>query len=406
MKNDILNELETARRQIILNMEKEKVLSKYSMPAKPGKDGYFRVMIKDGTKKSGRSTVAAKSLDELTDKLILRDRTGESFAEIYQLTKQEKLKYIKNPQKLYSVQNTIKRNDSTINMYFIDTEFYTSCVRTLTKHDIEEFIFQILSDKNLTKKALATIKTILKLVFDYAYFNEIIFDNPLTRVDFKKFNDMLVEPKPVSQRYHSDNDISRMLKCIHIDQHSRPDFVTPYAMELQILTGMRRGEIPPLTWDDISLERIYIHREQITVRRFNDIPEHFEIVDHTKTHKDRYFPVTTEIQLYLDKLAAMHIKYYKKSSFLFPADRPTGCITNNMVYSYYRNICAKLGIEVNREFQKGTHAFRRTHITQFVNKSGGNILMASALYGNSVEVAQRHYYTGVDLNNARMILEQ
>ena len=95
----------------------------------------------------------------------------------------------------------------------------------------------------------------------------------------------------------------------------------------------------------------------------------------------------------------------RKLSFLFPSDNKNGCITNATVYDFYYRMCKNLGIATGHEFTKGTHAFRRTRITEVANKSGGNLIMASQLFGNSPEVAKKHYYTGIDLQEAKRVLE-
>ena len=51
-------------------------------------------------------------------------------------------------------------------------------------------------------------------------------------------------------------------------------------------------------------------------------------------------------------------------------------------------------------FRKGTHSFRRNAITDVVNASGGNIILASKLFGNSPEVAKKNYFTGIDMQDA------
>lgn len=55
---------------------------------------------------------------------------------------------------------------------------------------------------------------------------------------------------------------------------------------------------------------------------------------------------------------------------------------------------------------KGTHSFRRNAITDVVNASGGNIILASNLFGNSPEVAKKNYYTGVNVDEALEVLNK
>ena len=68
-------------------------------------------------------------------------------------------------------------------------------------------------------------------------------------------------------------------------------------------------------------------------------------------------------------------------------------------------MCKKLDIQIDRECIKGTHSFRRNAITKAVNNSGGNIIMASMLFGNTPDVAEKNYYAGLDLDEAKKVLE-
>ena len=143
-------------------------------------------------------------------------------------------------------------------------------------------------------------------------------------------------------------------------------------------------------WDDFHLDA--------------EVP-YILIADYTKTHKDRKFPVTDEIREFLVKLKAVHEKYGLKSKYLFPSDNENGIITNNAVYNLYRRICNKLSIPITREKMRGPHSFRRNGITDFVN-SGGNLLTASKLYGNTPKVAENNYYAGFDLKRAADIINK
>ena len=105
----------------------------------------------------------------------------------------------------------------------------------------------------------------------------------------------------------------------------------------------------------------------------------FVVVGHTKNYKNRYFPITNDLTDFLTRLKSMHDKYYPGSKYLFPADNKNGIITNRAVYSVYQKICKKLGIEKDEGIILGPHSFRRNAITDVVNATNGNIIMASAL---------------------------
>lgn len=53
----------------------------------------------------------------------------------------------------------------------------------------------------------------------------------------------------------------------------------------------------------------------------------------------------------------------------------------------------------------GPHSFRRNGITKVTNNSGGDLILASQLFGNSPKTAKSNYYTGLNLEKAKMILE-
>lgn len=108
---------------------------------------------------------------------------------------------------------------------------------------------------------------------------------------------------------------------------------------------------------------------------------------------------------YLTRLKDIHDRFYPKSEFLFPADTENGVITNNVVYGFYRRMCKKLNIVQVEGVIKGTHSFRRNNITDVVNATNGNVIMASTLFGNTPDVAEKNYYTGANLAVAKQALE-
>lgn len=223
-------------------------------------------------------------------------------------------------------------------------------------------------------------------------------ENPCSRIDFRIYNNMLVESINVKYRVHSDSELNAILDELHMKQLKNPKLSSAWALELQILMGARRGELPPLRWSDITQLGIEITQEQLTYGN------EFVIVSHTKTNRDRLFPLTQDIENFLMRLKSMHEKYYPNSMYLFPANTQNGVITNRAVYSVYRKICQKLNIAIQEDVIRGPHSFRRNAITSVVNSPNGNMELASSLFGNSPKVAKSNYFTGIDMNNAIEVL--
>lgn len=392
-------------RELYMYIEKKELLEHYSFPKKPGKDGYYRIYVADPSKKAGRKQLFARTMEELRDKVYEHEKgkngkVKKTFKQVYEIVLSEKLMYVKSEEQRLSRQNTINKNKTEYKRFFDGTGFESRFIDKISKADIEEIVFYNLQRYDLRDKALNAMKGILRSTFAFAYEQYWIDDNVFDRVNFAKFGGMIVPDVDVEKRVHSDRDLKRILKELHAHQAKKKDYIPAYALEMQILIGARRGEIPPLRKSDIHDGYIAITREQITVKKFDDIPEYFKIVEHTKTNKNRIFPRTVALNEFLERLYAVLEEYYPHSEYLFPADTENGVITNGTVYNYYRRVCKKLEIPITRDVIKGTHSFRRNAITDVVNATGGNLIMASQLFGNSPEVARKNYYTGIDTKEA------
>jgi integrase len=198
-----------------------------------------------------------------------------------------------------------------------------------------------------------------------------------------------------------------MLDYIHECQANKPEYIPAYALELQILAGLRRGEIPPIEWSDVNDSCLNINKEQIIVRVSNEYSkQRTVIVKHTKNYVDRSFPMTSDLKDFFSRLKAVTDEYFHGTTHCFPdLKTKSGVITNNIVYSFYVRMCNKLNITICKDMIRGPHSFRRNGITKVSNTPGGNIMIASVLYGNSPQSASSHYYSGVDLQTAKQLLE-
>ncbi len=399
-------------REIYKMLEKKEILSNYHFPENPCKDGYFRIYVKCPTIKSGRKQLSAKTLEELKEKVYqyecgVHGSASKSFKKAFELTLEDKATYKKTEEKKLRAANTAERTWRDYNRYFKDTEFESLYISDITKKDIENVCLMNLQRYDLRKKAFTNLRSILSSVFSHAYCEDWIKDNPYTRVNFKKFSDMFEDDVAIEERMHSEEELSRMIDELHCKQKARPGYSSYWAMEFQILTGTRRGEIPPLTWDlikenitDNGQEKyISIEKSQITCRN------EMHIVNHTKNRKSRKFPVTDELNDFLYRLKARNNKYYPDSNFLFPANTKLGTITNRAVYDLYVRLCDKLDIPRQEGIVRGPHSFRRNAITFVTNATGGNIFAASTLFGNTPKVAQSNYFTGTDMLKAKSILD-
>ena len=394
----------------VTDMNKQAILAQHKYAIKFNeRDKRYHTYVPDVSKYKNRRSVAKRTIEELENYLVdfytteaehTENETRKTFKAIFDLVQEKKLKYIKSEEKRLSAENTKVKAYSDFKRYFSGTDFENKYIDTITKKDIEDICLFNLNRYNLRKKAFDALRGILKSVFDMAYSEYWISDNVYQRMDFKIFKNMFAEDVPIEERVHTDEELSAILDELHRKQDSTPKFSSIWALELQIIMGLRRGEVPPLEWADVSDTCITIDKEQLTCGN------NFIVVHHTKNYKDRYFPITNDIRHFLKRLKEMQDTYYPNSQYLFPSNTDSGIITNRAVYYVYQGICEKLGIEITQEAVKGPHSFRRNAITDVVNTTNGNIIMASQLFGNTPDVAMQNYYTGTDLALAKSILNE
>ena len=370
----------------------------------------WRTYIEDLTKKSGRRAVVRTRKEDLLLFLIehyklapeLMKEDCKTFAEVFDLVWEYKARYVETEKDKISFKNTKQRCNSSYRKYIEGTFIENMPVNKIKKDDLDELFVLNLKRYKMKNKAFLNLRGIVKSVLKFALSKYWIDDNPYDRILFQEYKRLLhKDNKTNADRVHSDEEIKMMLEELHTKQKKDPTKSSFWAMEAQIIAGFRRGEMPPLTWNDVKDTHIVIHQQQLTDG--ND----FTIVDETKTGIDRNYPIGRNLREFLQRLRERNEQYYSDSIYLFPSnDTKNGVITNRAVYEVYDHLCEKLGIEKQKDVVRGPHSFRRNAITSFVNESNGNFEMASAIFGNSPEIAKKNYYTGIDLEKASEILDK
>lgn len=108
-----------------------------------------------------------------------------------------------------------------------------------------------LTDKGLSPKTVRNIRSVLQTIFEDSVKDEIITDNPLTKVKQPKVS------KVSKINSFTINEVTDILQ--NIGEKHKPMFV------LSFFTGMRWGEILGLQWKDIDFERNIISVNQTVV---------------------------------------------------------------------------------------------------------------------------------------------
>lgn len=157
----------------------------------------------------------------------------------------------------------------------IIAEFGVERLTDLTQRKVELFVQARGKEVKpaTVNRDLTLIKHMLNKAVDWGYLNA----NPVKRVRFLK------EP-PGRTRYLNENERERLLDAC---RHSESEMLYP-AVLTALLTGMRKGELLALTWDDVNLTEA-----RITVRRSKNnetrhIPLHASLLEVFYELRTRY----------------------------------------------------------------------------------------------------------------------
>ena len=373
---------------------KETKLADYTFPTKPSSDGYFHTWITDETKKTGRRQVKAKTLVELKEKILELNKV--TFEDVFYQMLSTKKEYVKGD-KIYSAMNTVSVYEKFYKRCFKDSELIKRSFDELTDVDICEFVGSVLMRFDLRQAAYGTLKCILNQTFAYGFRHGLIFENPCLKVEFfsRKYTSMIVEDVDIESRMYMDSELGKLLDYIHSGQGDPKLAVGFYALEFQMLTGMRQGEVCPLTWDDVKESEdgtrfILVHKEVIRV--YDKSHEGmYELVGHTKTYKNRKVPVWDELGAFLERLKRQGFS----DTWLFPGKGPEGSLKPDCLYSRHKRACKETGVVIEESRRRGTHAFRRNFAKRIDDPK-----LATKILGNTEKVLSRHYYDGYDLSRA------
>lgn len=332
-----------------------------------------------------------KDLEDLIVQYYLKNEVI-TFKDLFEEAEDYYLNIKTDPGRKKSGEQTRKNHFKQFNRCIAGRPFELMDIRTIGKKEIMDLMESVIKDLCLTHKAFVNLKGVINKTFDYAVLRDFIEINPMLLVPWKIFNQRdFVRPADIRMRGYTYEEIGKMLEFTQELEIQHPADSRPWAYEFHILTAERRGEAPPLEWDDICWEKgfIYIHKELV-----GDYP--YFIKDIPKNDSNRNFPLTEELIEFLKRLKENNEIYHPGSKFLFPNEKqPLGCMSLGGAYKIHEKVCKALGIEISKNFVKGTHAFRRVHETTFLEENGSSQI-ATTIYGHTEDVIKQNYLLAVN----------
>jgi integrase len=233
--------------------------------------------------------------------------------------------------------------------------FFGDCLaKEVTPAAIEKYVLQRQQKKNRIGRPLApaTINkelAALKTIFNRAVRDGKADSNPMRHIKLLKENNK-------RERVLSDDEFKRLLEAA--PKHLRPILITA------IETGMRRGEIFSLQWDQVDLKKGFITL----------------LAENTKTNEGRRIPISPALHKTL-------IGLHPKSGLIFPYH---GSEILSVKRSFLES-CAKAKIEDFR-----FHDFRHTFVTNMRRKGVQDRVIMAITGHKTMSMLMRYDTVGLD----------
>lgn len=372
--------------QILYNMTRKKVLSEHPFKIAQHKDGRYRtyVITPDGTKRQLVRTTLKKLQDDIVKNYeAVHKETVEEESPTFQdcYFKWRELHDLKiSP-------NTISKYETDAKRYFEGEEFVNVEIRKITGDMVERFVFKKVKELSLCREATKSLLGYIKGTFKSAVRNRIIKEDITSDITAGLFFRQCTETnKPEDVLLVPDDDWSKLYYKLQDDFVKHPTYMPPYAIMLVAYTGMRVGELAVLKWTDIKSDPVSglsffaIHRSEIYIVA----EKRYEVVDHTKNHKNRVYPITPQIKELLDKIREVYADNGIETEWIFAAEDGSNIHKRN-ICDCLKNRCKQIGIST-----RGMHAFRR-QLNSDMRCDGVSPVITSSLIGNTLKVNAEHY---------------
>lgn len=345
---------------------------------KDGRHWYFMCYKKDfnGINKKYKSKKYLKKTEaEEAERLFLMKRDNPTHQEFTLISKDyfRELFTTRKDSTVYTYLNAYKNN---IEPYF--KTFYINDINVQTINNWKDTV----QKNKFSIRYLNKMYNILKGIFDFAMKNYGLQSNPVVISGrFKEKNDKVIKDEE-KIRYITYEQFQQFVSVID-------DLMWKTFFTFLYYTGMRKGEVLALTWNDINF-----NNDTIAVNKtiYYKLKNNASITS-TKNHENRKIKMskTLKDQLLIYKKEIMKYSDYSNNWFVFGCSRFLAPTSIDRYKNHYFELAGLEPITI--------HEFRHSHVSLLINeyiKSGQTdtskfFLMMSERMGHTIQVMQNTY---------------
>jgi len=236
---------------------------------------------------------------------------------------------------------------------------------------VQKFYNNLSKKQNKNDTLIKSIHKLLRNFFDYAEKEGFILKNPCSNISLpktKKTVDEIIEEKTTKFQYFTEDEIPELIKLFN-------GYNIQNIIIFALGTGMRKGEIFGLQWNDIDFDnrQIYVKHNLSFVPEINEIGkrEYKTILQTPKSHNSiRAIPMSTKIYELLKSLP-------HNSEYVFSSSKTH----SHFDIKWAEKIWSKK-IKGTKFEDRRFHDLRHTFATMLLLK-GANLIQLKELLGHS-----------------------
>ncbi len=351
--DSLLDMLMSKKKDIILKMHP------YAITPPSTANGRWQTCYKD--EKGKRKNIKAQSKEELLDKLIpiYFANTHIDNLTFYGLYEE----WLAYKATVTNSSNTIKRHRQHYRKYFEPSVLHNMKIKKIDELILEQECNRIVREFNLSRKEWCNIKAILNGMFTYSIRKRYLIDNPMDKVEIYVKYRQIVKKTGRTETYNTEElkELNQYLDKMYTETED----VAFLAVKINFLLGLRVGELAALKWEDCKdLSHLHIVREEVRNQETNQ----YEIVEHTKTNRDRFV-------ILIPKAVSILKKIPKQGKYIFMRDGER--ITSRQIAYVLEKFAERQGVRT-----KSTHKMRKTYASN-LNASGVPLDCIREMLGHS-----------------------
>jgi integrase len=322
---------------------------------------------------------SAVAPDKRTAEATAREINRRILEGTYHLEEGDQIKTVSDYALIFLAHTTIKPSTKSDYISILKTHinpaFGDLPVDSVTRLDVKNFLKKKLMN-GLAASTVQNIKACLCNVFDVAFDDGVIPQNPATRLGRIAGRAQKAHTSGVKPKFLTATELTTLLDTF---QKHRPGHY-PFAL-LLARTGMRVGEAVALQWQDIDFEQRIIHVRRSKSRTVIDTPKSGKSreVDMSKQLADALLKVRKE-------MITQSVRSGQRSKWVFP-----GQVTETMDATAWRRRTFDVMVKLAGLSKMRVHDLRHTYASLMLANGQPLIYVQRQLGHHSIQITADTY---------------